>query len=123
LLTIIKIFNALGNDRPQILVRLEDCVLEGIISISEGKPLEEAMQTLHSQISSSMADLCKDDEAMSWFNLSNNVFAVQSTPLPSEIPSTPLGREFFSFHLFLFLTFLKISPIILRAASKVSVVY
>ena len=31
---IIKIFFTLGNDHPQILVKLEDCVLQAIISIS-----------------------------------------------------------------------------------------
>jgi len=84
-----KIFNALGNERPEILVRLEDCVLEGIIAISEGKPREEAMHMLHSRISTLMKDLAKDDSALSWFNLFNDAFPVHPTTTPSDFPSTP----------------------------------
>jgi len=88
-----KIFNALGNGRPQILVKLEDFVLESIISISEGKPREEAVQILHSQISSSMKDLREDDDAMLWFKFPKAPRPVHSTPLPfEEFPSTPLAR-------------------------------
>jgi len=71
------------------LVQLEDCVLEGIIAISEGMPREEAMHTLYSKISSLKNDLASDDNAMSWFNLSSDAFDVPPTPAPSEIPSTP----------------------------------
>jgi hypothetical protein len=94
LLTIKKIFNALGNDRPQILVRMEDCVLEGIIAISEGKPREEAMHTLHSEISSLMKDLAQDEDALSWFSLSTDASVVLPTSPPSEFPSTPSSSEF-----------------------------
>jgi hypothetical protein len=90
LLTIQKIFNALGNDRPQILIQLEDCVLEGIIAISEGMPREEAMCTVYTQLSSLKMDLGKDINALSWFNLSLDALAVPSTP-PSEFLSTPMA--------------------------------
>jgi len=86
LLTIIKIFNALGNDRPQILIDLEDCVLKGIIAISEGTSREEAMQALYLQISSLSKDLSKDDKALSWFNLSSDAQAAPTTPPPPHHP-------------------------------------
>ena len=31
-----KVFAALGNNRPQVLIQLEDCVLHGILTISAG---------------------------------------------------------------------------------------
>ena len=43
---------ALGNNRPQILLRLEDCVLNAVISITEGKTRENIIDDLYSQISS-----------------------------------------------------------------------
>jgi hypothetical protein len=99
-------FNAFGNDRPQILVKLEDCVLEAIIAISEGTLREDAMHALHSQISVLKKDLENDIDALSWFNLSmdsgvvdptpqaidSNVQAMQSTP--QAIHSTPQASEF-----------------------------
>ena len=54
---IMKTFFVLGNDRPQILVKLEDCVLQAIISISEWKSHEYAMDTLYSQLFSMEKDL------------------------------------------------------------------
>jgi hypothetical protein len=61
------------------------------------------MHALHSQISVLMKDLEKDDDALSWFNLSmdsavvdstpqaidSNVQAMHSTPQASEFPFTP----------------------------------
>ena len=49
ILTLNKTFLALGNNRPQILVHLEDCVLEAIAAISEGKRHEDVLQTLYSE--------------------------------------------------------------------------
>jgi hypothetical protein len=89
LLTFIKVFDALGNERPKILIQLEDCILKGIISISEGTPREEAMHTIYSQISSLKMDLVQDKHAMSWFNLTSDALAVPSTPPASEFPSSP----------------------------------
>ena len=66
---IMKTFFVLGNDHPQILIKLEDCVLQAIISISEGKSCEYAMDTLYSQLFSMEKDLAKDNEALTWFNL------------------------------------------------------
>jgi hypothetical protein len=89
LLTFIKVFDALGNERPKILIQLEDYVLKGIISISEGTPREDAMHTIYSQISSLKMDLVQDKHAMSWFNLTTDALAVPSTPPTSEFPSSP----------------------------------
>ena len=61
---IMKTFFALGNDCPQTLVKLEDCVLQAIILISEGKLCEYAMDTLYSQLFSMERDLAKDNEAL-----------------------------------------------------------
>ena len=54
---IMKTFFALGNDHPQTLVKLKDCVLQAIISISEGKSCEYAMDTLYSELFSMEKDL------------------------------------------------------------------
>lgn len=89
-----KIFISLGNERPQILVRLEDCVLEAIIAISEGKPREETMHNLHSHILSLLKDLKEDDEAMRWFNLHPEESVAESTALAFDFPSTPLASTF-----------------------------
>ena len=94
LLTIYKIFDALGNERPQILVQLEDFVLECIISISEGKPREEAVQFLYSRISPLMKDLGKDAEALGWFNLYNDAGAINTESIDSDSESTPPPPEF-----------------------------
>jgi hypothetical protein len=93
LLTINKIFVALGNNRPQILVLLEDYVLQAIIGISEGRLHEDALDTLYSQILSLENELSSDDEAMNWFNLSTAAIPATSTPPPSEFHSTPLARK------------------------------
>ena len=68
-------------------MQLEDFVLEGIIAISEGKPLEETMQSLHTQISSLMGDLGKDHDALTWFKLSTDSSDDSSTPPAPEYPS------------------------------------
>ena len=54
---IMKTFFALGNDHPQTLVKLKDCVLQAIILISEGKSCEYAMDTLYSELFSMEKDL------------------------------------------------------------------
>ena len=93
LLTINKIFNALGNGWPQILVQLEDLVLECIISITEEKLLEEAVQILYSLISPLMEVLGNDQVALAWFDLYDKPPPENhSTPLLSEVPLTALAR-------------------------------
>jgi hypothetical protein len=85
-----KIFVALGNDRPQILVQLEDCVLEAIVAISEGKPRENAMQNLYSNLTGLEKALIDDKDALTWFNLSKDDIVSPSTLPPSTLrPSTP----------------------------------
>jgi hypothetical protein len=81
-------FEALGNERPQILIQLEDCVLKGIIAISEGKPREEAMHTLYSQLLSLKKDLDNDENALTWFYLPPPI----PPPIP-QFPTTPLARN------------------------------
>lgn len=72
-------FLTLGNNRPQILVQLEDSVLHAIIAISKGESSEVAIDGLHSQIESLEEDLRNDSEALNWFNL-----AKPSTPLAGD---------------------------------------
>ena len=62
-------------------------VLQAIISISEGKSREYAMDTIYSQLFSMEKDLAKDNEALTWFNLVTAPFAIPSTPPPSKFPS------------------------------------
>jgi hypothetical protein len=62
-------FFALGNDRPQILVQLEDYVLHAVVDISEGKATEDAIDALYSQIKLLQEGLTSDIVASNWFNL------------------------------------------------------
>lgn len=87
-----QIFIALGNNRPPILVRLEDYVLQAIVGVLEGRSLEEALDAVYSQIQSLEDDLNEDEEALNWFNLSEPATSTPLTPPPSEIPSTPFSR-------------------------------
>jgi len=80
---------ALGNNRPPVLVKLEDCVLRAIIAIYEGKSPEVAIDDLHLQIPSLEKDLLEDDEALHWFKLSAEDVSTHSPSQPSEVPSTP----------------------------------
>ena len=91
LLTTNKIFLALGNDCPKILVKLENCVLEAIFDISEGKSFEPVIDALHIQIESLQKDLVNDNEALNWFNLSKPAFSAPLTPPPSVFCPTPLA--------------------------------
>lgn len=91
LLTIEKTFFVFGNDRPEILVKLENCVLQAIVDISEGKSREIAMDALYSQLSSLYGDLAKDNVALGWFDIATATTAAPSTPPPSEFPSSPSG--------------------------------
>ena len=84
-------FIVLGNDRPQILVQLEDHVLQAIMSISEGNSRDDVIDTLYSQLISLEKDLANNNEAMKWFN-----FAIASSSIPLttamlELPSTPMA--------------------------------
>jgi hypothetical protein len=86
-----KVFFALGNDRPQVLVKLEDSVLEAIIAISEGKSSENVLDALYSQVLLLEKDLKSDNDAMNWFNLVTPSFSALPTPPASVFPSTPSG--------------------------------
>jgi hypothetical protein len=69
---------------------MEDCVLKGIIAISEGVPREKAMRTLYTELLSMKMDLDNDKNALSWFSLSPDTSPVPSSPTNSDFPSTPL---------------------------------
>ena len=81
-----KIFLALGNNRPQILVQLEDRVIEAIVAISEGKSRENAMRQLYSQLMHLEKALSENRDALTWFNLVTDDLAVPP-PLPPSTPS------------------------------------
>ena len=120
---IMKTFFALGNDHPQILVKLEDCVLQAMISISEGKSCEYAMDTLYSELFSMEKDLAKDNEALTWFNLVTAPFAIPSIPPPSKFPSKYLAGVFIYLNLFLCLTSVDQFATFLMTNLKVSGAY
>ena len=118
-----KTFFALGNDHPHILVKLEDCILQAIISISEGKSREYAMDTLYSELFSIKKDLAKDNEALTWFNLATAPFAIPSMPPPSRFPSKSLAGVFIYLNLFLCLTSMDQFTTFLMTNFKVSGTY
>jgi hypothetical protein len=89
----------LGNNRPRILVQLEDCVLRAVIGILEGRSHEDALDTLHSQILSLEKELSNNDEALDWFNVYSAPISTPSTPPPTECAFTHLPRM--EFNLFL----------------------
>ena len=88
LLTIGKTFVALGNNRPQILVNLEDKILEGIIAISEGSPTENVLDSIYSEMLLAEKDIRSDVDAMKWFDLLTADISIPPTPPPSVFPPT-----------------------------------
>lgn len=82
-------FVALGNNRPPILVQLEDKVLQCVIAISEGKSAFSALNDLYSEALLLENDLRNDVDAMRWFELVTVSFSIPPTPPPSVFPSTP----------------------------------
>lgn len=121
LLTIFKVFISLGNDRPQILVDLEDRVLESIIAISEGQLTENVLDTLHSQVSILEKDLSSDNDAMNWFNLLTTGFSIPPTPPASIFPSTPSSGV--SLYFELIPCFMQLTEILYKENSKVGEMY
>ena len=120
---IMKTFFTLGNDHPQILVKLEDCVLQAIISILEGKSHEYAMDTLYSELFSMEKDLDKDNEALTWFNLAMAPFSIPSMPPPSKFPSKSSAGVLVYLSLFLCLTSMDQFATFLMTNLKVSGAY
>ena len=89
---ILQTFVALGNNRPQILVKLENCVLGAIMDISQGKSRDNAIENLYSQLSSMEDELCRDNDALTWFNLglaSKSSSTSQSTSFSNSHPFSP----------------------------------
>jgi hypothetical protein len=117
-----QLFNALGNNRPPILIRLEDQVLQAIVDISEGKPREGVMDNLYLQLGTMEKDLANDEDAMNWFNFTA-AGSISSTPAPSDVRSTPLPGAPFPSYLFLYLNLHpKMIPRLFKKSSKVNVI-
>jgi hypothetical protein len=76
----------LGNNRPEILVKLEDSVIRAILDISQGISTEAVLDTLYHQIELLQKDLAIDHEALDWFNLSRPAFSAPLTPPVGPIP-------------------------------------
>jgi len=96
LFTEYKIFLALGNDRPKVLIKLENSVLEAIIEISKGKATEAVVDTLYGQIESLQTDLENDEKALDWFQLSNSPSSPPLTPAVTALGLTASAGQ--SFH-------------------------
>jgi hypothetical protein len=85
-----QLFMALGNDRPPILIRLEDEVLQAIVGISKGKPRRDVINALYSGIKTLEMALATDERSLGWFDFPES---------PSEVPSTPLAGKQHSLNL------------------------
>lgn len=77
----------LGNERPQILVRLENHILRAVVSILEGNSPENVMNALHAQMAPLEKVLGADDEALNWFKPTSSPRS--PSPPPSYFPITP----------------------------------
>jgi hypothetical protein len=88
---------ALGNNRPPILVKLEDCVLEAILDILAGKLTEPVIDALYLRIELLQKDLWNDDEALNWFALSKLAVSVPLTPAHRPTHLAGLSIHFNSF--------------------------
>jgi len=82
----------LGNDRPKILVKVEDCVLQAIFDLCEGKAITPVIDALHLCVEMLQKDLGNDEEALNWFDFSRPAF---SAPLTPPLRLTPLPGQFF----------------------------
>jgi hypothetical protein len=92
-----QMFLSLGNDHPEILIQLEDCIIHAIVALSEGKAMEKAMDELHSQLSTLLNDLRNDDVALAWFNLEKPALESHSNPPRYEFPSSHSDADSFKF--------------------------
>jgi hypothetical protein len=86
---------ALGNNSPQILVNLKDCVLEAVLDILEGKLTKSVIDALYLQIESLQKDLGNDNEALDWFHLSSRTIVAPLTP---EAHPNPLAGQLIHFN-------------------------
>jgi hypothetical protein len=65
------------------------------MDISQGKSRENAIENLYSQLSSMEDELCKNSDALTWFNLglpsksSSKSHSTSHSTSPSTSPSTP----------------------------------
>lgn len=64
-----KIFHRLGNNRPEILITIEDQILHAIDDISRGAALLPVIRQLYQSIESSQLSLVNDRVALNWFCL------------------------------------------------------
>jgi hypothetical protein len=104
-------FSALGNDRPRILVELENRVLDSVIAIAEGKSPENVLDILYSQVLLLEKDLSNDLDALKWFDLFTPRFSMPSTPPESVFASTASIRVSLFFELIPCLIFWQVIPI------------
>lgn len=81
----------LGNGRPPVLLKLEDCVLQAVVNIAEGREVEDVINDLHSQIQVLSEDLGADCEAMNWFDITIPTADLCVTPF-----DTSFGAQAFS---------------------------
>lgn len=93
LFTPTQIFITLGNNRPKILVQLENCVLQAVLDIAQGKSTEDVIGALCSQVESLQEDLGNDNEASNWFNLSSPAFSAPLTPPASDLRPNRLAGK------------------------------
>ena len=105
-----KVFIALGNDHPEIIIRVEDEVLKAIVGISEGRPRGELMDVLHAQIGALEQELAKDEHALDWFDFTTTASSISSTPPPAEARPTPMPGAKFLFNLTLHLNTIQQYP-------------
>jgi hypothetical protein len=90
-----KTFLTLGNNRPKILVQIEDCVLHAIVELSKGKSRDNTMDALYSQLFSLKDVLRNDEGALAWFDFATASSAIPSTPSPSSLAPIPfIGGPF-----------------------------
>lgn len=113
-MTINKAFTALGNNRPEILIRIEDCILKAIIALLEGRSRENTMDDLYSKILTMEKDLANDNDALTWFDFSTAPSAIPSTPSPPQFLPTPAACECLSCLLFVYLMFNAAFPNVLK---------
>lgn len=85
-----QIYLTLGNNRPQILVKLEDLVLQAILNICEGQSTQRIVVSLSHDIELFQTDLASNNEAVNWFNLSRPAV---SPPLTTPVGPTPLPGQ------------------------------
>jgi hypothetical protein len=76
------------------MVKLEDCVLNGILAISAGKSSDDVIDMIYSQIQSLKKDLRTDDVALKWFSVPMTAISFPSTPSLSLLKDVFQGNGY-----------------------------